>query len=130
HRDDDIAVAGNAQQRARQLFDALEIERLDATVRADRAADRLAVRACDRRLTCRVDFRDDERIDARKHAREVIEQITRTCIAVGLEREHDSAARPTLADRFERCRDLRRMMTIVVDQRETTDARSYVAVLL
>src|SRR5512138_3491627 len=91
HRHDDVAIARDAQQRARQLVDALEIQRLHTTVRADRTTNRLAVRAGDRRLACCVDFRDDERIDAREHAREVIEQIACTCVTVRLEHENDSA---------------------------------------
>jgi hypothetical protein len=70
-----------------------------------------------RHLAGRVHLGDQQRIARRQHGGEVVEQVTRTRVAMRLEREHHAAPRVALADRVEGGGDFGRMVPVVVDDR-------------
>ena len=83
-----------------------------------RARQRASVGGDDRRLAGGIDLREEQRVDRRQHADEILEQVARARVAMRLEGEHQPSSGKASARRGERRRHLRRMMAVVVDQRE------------
>src|SRR5690606_42129819 len=83
-----------------------------------------------RRRAARITAGGMEGAAPRQHTREIVEQVPRSRVAMRLEHEHDPPPRPSLANRFERRRDFRRVMSVVIDERDTTGARLHIAILL
>ena len=67
-------------------------------------------------FTGSIDIEHQEHIDFRQYLREVLIQVTGTGIAMRLVNHHKPFIRPATADGFNRCRDFRWVMTIIIDQ--------------
>ncbi len=74
--------------------------------------------ASDRRFARGIDLGQQQHVGAGQHLHEILEQVARARVAVRLEGEHQAAARKGDARRLQRRRHLRRVMAVVVDQRE------------
>src|SRR5258708_16014217 len=81
---------------------------------ADRPGQGLPGDALNRLLARRIDVEDEQRIRIAKRRSEIVNQIARARVPVRLE-DHMNLAEPALFRGRQRCLDLRRMMTVIVD---------------
>ena len=82
------------------------------------AADGAAVGGGNRRLAGGVHLGHQQRVAGGQHGGEIVEQVARARVAMRLERQHHAAPGVALADRVERRGDFRRVMPVVVDDRD------------
>ena len=110
-------LQGSADGTAQIVQRADEFRRL--SLRAHRLGQQRPVDAGNLRLARRIDLRQPQFIRAGKACREILEQMLRAAVTVGLE-HHEQSAGPQALQGFQGRADLRWMMAVIVEEPEAS----------
>src|SRR5574342_1057028 len=115
---DQVTGPNGAEERLHHLGPVAHVSNIAAAARPDPLSQAPGMDPGDRRFARRIDVGHDQHVGVVEGRQELVMQVERPSVAVGL--EHDNAsAREALAGGGQGRADLRRVMTVVVDDQHT-----------
>ena len=114
HRQHQVPVLENVGEYRLEVVERFDENRLHRAAGPDRAGYRTPVGTGDRRLTRGVDIEQHQHVRFGQYLREIVQEIAGARVAVRLEHEDDAALRITGFRGREGCRDLRRVVPVIV----------------